>query len=376
MDDSQAHFSFVHEEPKLIFTFSGKLDQNFFLSSWHQALELQSRYKPKLLIINAKDVTDCDSLGLALILELEKRQRLAKGEFTIQNVPERVSKTLSFLEEQKSCKVFSAEQPNFIVKTGMSLSSILLGVKENIIFLGMIIRYFFALFYNIKRKSGIKWDDFWRIVYDIGPRVLPIIVLLGFLIGLISTFQSATPLGRFGAQIYIIDLVSLGLIREMGPLITAVLVAGRTASAFAAEIGTMKINQEIDALTTMGIEPVEFLVMPRIIAGLMLTPILSLFLIFAGLVGCFLVMLSLQYGFGVFISEMQNTVTLTDFFSGLIKTFVFGAVISGIGCLHGIKTSYGASAVGYSTTSAVVSGLVMLVVIDGIFATIYYFLGI
>jgi len=192
------------------------------------------------------------------------------------------------------------------------------------------------------------------------------------LVGLITTFQSSAPLGRFGAQIYIIDLVALGLIREMGPLMSAVLLSGRTASSFAAEIGTMKINQEIDALQTMGIDAIRFLVLPRIIATIIITPFLSMAMIISGLFGCLLIMLSLGYNIHIFAHEVFRIVSLQDFFSGFVKTFAFGGVIAATGCMHGIKTNLGAIAVGKSTTKAVVSSLIMLVLVDGIFAAIYY----
>jgi phospholipid/cholesterol/gamma-HCH transport system permease protein len=228
----------------------------------------------------------------------------------------------------------------------------------------------------LANPKHIRWQDFWRSLEDIGPKALPIILLIGFLVGVIITFQSAAPFAKFGAQIYIVDLVGLGLVREMGPLMTAIILSGRTASAFAAEIGSMKINQEIDALITMGISPVKFLSIPRILAATLMTPLLSLFLMAAGVVGCFLTMVSLGNNFHMISNELYQIVTVQDFIAGLLKTFVFGAIITSIGCLHGIKTSMGASAVGTSTTKAVVSSLIMLTVADGIFAVVYYALGI
>lgn len=378
MDSANIQPVFTYTEPsQLVLTLSGNLDQKLLTALWDPVLKLQLQYKPETLIVDAKDITDCDTLGAILILEIKKRQAVANRKFYIQNSSEKVEKILAFLETQPSLCPLPQKKSNFIIKTGMMFVATLINVHKNIMFLGMIVRQITQLFSH-KKSTGIKmrWQDFWRVMQTVGPQALPIIMLIGFLVGLISTFQSSAPLSRFGAQIYIIDLVALGLVREMGPLMTAVLIAGRTASAFAAEIGTMKINQEIDALTTMGIEPIKFLVLPRILATLILTPILSMFLIAAGVFGCFLVMVHLSYGFDIFVSELHAAISLTDFFSGIIKTFVFGAVIASVGCLHGIKTNFGASAVGDSTTKAVVSSLIMLVVIDGIFAAIYYVLGI
>jgi phospholipid/cholesterol/gamma-HCH transport system permease protein len=250
---------------------------------------------------------------------------------------------------------------------------VLNNIRENIILIGMLSVH---LLQTLLHPKSVRWQDFMKTMEDIGPNALPLIVLIGFLVGLITAFQAAIPLGRFGAQIYIADLVGLTLVKEMAPLMTAVLLAGRTASAYAAEIGSMKINQEIDALTTMGLDPVKFLTIPRILAATIMTPILSLFLLFFGLVGCGVVMQSLGYNYDIYIHQLESAIQLKDFLGGFIKTFVFGIVIAGIGCLHGLKTRFGASAVGYSTTQAVVSSIIMIVIIDGIFACVYYVLGI
>ena len=157
---------------------------------------------------------------------------------------------------------------------------------------------------------------------------------------------------------------------------TAILLAGRTASAFSAEIGTMKINQEVDALNTMGLKPILFLVVPRIVATTVMTPILNVFLIFFGLIGCFVVMSSLGFTWDVYIRQLQQIVDFKGFVGGMFKAFVFGILISSVGCMHGLKTKMGASAVGDSTTRAVVNSIILIIIFDGIFACVYYALGV
>ena len=158
------------------------------------------------------------------------------------------------------------------------------------------------------------------------------------------------------------------MLRELGPLMTAILLAGRSGAAFAAEIGTMKVNQEVDALTTMGLDPVRFLVTPRIIAALLMTPLLTLFADLVGLLGGALTMQSFSIPFVTFLHEVDSIVDFTDFMAGFVKSFVFAILIAGIGCLRGLQTAAGASAVGDAATRAVVSGIILLVVVDGIFA--------
>ena len=205
---------------------------------------------------------------------------------------------------------------------------------------------------------------------------MPIITLIGFLMGLILAFQATIPLKRFGAELFVAQLVSLSLLRELGPLMTAVILAGRSASAFAAELGTMKINEEINALNTMGIDPVKFLVLPRAIAAVLMSPFLCIYFIVIGLVGGGVVVMSLGFSLGTYLSQIRASVTYLDLIGGLFKSFVFGILVIGIGCLRGLQTTSGASAVGDSTTRAVVSGIILIAIADGIFSLVYYALGI
>ena len=178
----------------------------------------------------------------------------------------------------------------------------------------------------------------------------------------------AVPMKRFGAEIFVADLIGLSMLRELGPLMTAILLAGRSGAAFAAEIGTMRVHQAIDALTTMGLDPVRFGVTPRVIAALLMTPLLVLFANLVGLIGGAMTMQSFSIPIVTFLKEVDSAVTMTDFLAGFVKSFVFAMLVAGIGCLRGLQTGAGASAVGDSATKAVVSGIILLVVVDGIFA--------
>ncbi len=233
-----------------------------------------------------------------------------------------------------------------------------------------------ALIYVIRSPASVRWKDVWRICERVGVDGLPIVALISVLLGMILAFQSAVPMKRFGAEIFVADLIGLSMLRELGPLMTAILLAGRSGAAFAAEIGTMRVNQEVDALETMGLDPVRFLVTPRIIAAVLMTPLLTLFSDLVGLLGGAFTMQSFSIPFVTFLKEVDSAVTLTDFLAGFIKSFVFAMLVAGIGCLRGLQTAAGASAVGESATRAVVSGIILLVVVDGIFAVAYYMLNI
>jgi phospholipid/cholesterol/gamma-HCH transport system permease protein len=189
-------------------------------------------------------------------------------------------------------------------------------------------------------------------------------------------FQSAIPMEQYGAQLFVADLIVIAMFKELGPLMTAWVVNGRSGSAFAAELGTMKVNEEIDALTTMGLEPVRFLVVPRLLASLMMIPVLTIFGNLFGLIGGLVVMLSLGFTVVTYFNQIVSAATYVMLLAGLVKSVVFAFIIAGVGCMEGLRTKTGASAVGDSTTSAVVIGLVLIIFVDGVFGVIYYFLGI
>jgi phospholipid/cholesterol/gamma-HCH transport system permease protein len=228
----------------------------------------------------------------------------------------------------------------------------------------------------VRHPRSVRWRDVWLTCERAGVDALPIVALISFLLGMILAFQSAVPMKRFGAEIFVADLIGLSMLRELGPLMTAILLAGRSGAAFAAEIGTMRVNQEVDALTTMGLNPVRFLVTPRIIAVVLMTPLLTIFSGLVGLLGGALTMQTFAIPFTTFFKQIDSAVTLSDFMAGFVKSFVFAILVAGIGCLRGLQTAAGASAVGDSATRAVVSGIILLVVVDGLFAYAYYVLGI
>ncbi len=218
----------------------------------------------------------------------------------------------------------------------------------------------------------LRMPDLMRYVDQAGFHSLPLVVLLGYLIGLILAFQSAIPMRRFGADIYVANLVAISLLRELGPLLAAVILAGRTGSAFAAEIGTMKVNEEIDALRTMGLDPMTMLVLPRIIACMLVIPVMTLVLELSGLLGMATVMRGFGFPLVTIARQVQNWVDTKDLYGGLFKAVCFGMAVAAIGCRSGLATGVGPRAVGLSTTAAVVGGIVITIALDGVFALIFY----
>ncbi len=194
--------------------------------------------------------------------------------------------------------------------------------------------------------------------------------------GLVIAFEAAQPLEMFGAQIFIADMIGLVMVREFSPIFTAIILAGRSGAAFAAEIGTMKVNEELDALETMGLDPIRFLVIQRVFAGTMLMPVLAAYSMAIGVFGGVLVMVTMGFTFSQIGSQLTSALHVRDVLVGTSKSFVFGAIVAGLGCLRGMQTKEGPNAVGDSTTRAVVAGILMIIVVDSIFSVLTYVLHI
>lgn len=209
-----------------------------------------------------------------------------------------------------------------------------------------------------------------------GADAVPVTMLIGFLLGLILAFESAIPLQMFGAEVYVGNLIGIAVVRELAVLVAAIVMAGRTASAFAAELGTMVVGEEVDALRTMGVDPIAHLAVPRVVAAGVALPLLSLFAGIAALAGGYVVLALYGYSFPVYVAHARSFCAPHDVLGALAKALVFGLLIGGVGCARGLRTGGGSDAVGQSTTGAVVSSIVVFAVADGLFAILYKVLGV
>ena len=211
-----------------------------------------------------------------------------------------------------------------------------------------------------------------------GVNALPVAGLLGALVGAIIAYQTAAPLRNFGADadVYVADIIAVAVLREMGPLITAILAAGRTGSAFAAEVGTMKVTEELDALTTMGLAPIRFLIVPRVLATVLMLPFLCVFVNVISIAGGYAVFATLGYPFATFWRRTLAVVNYVDLLGGLFKVIVFALLVAAVGCQRGLVTKQGPGAVGDSTTRAVVAGIILVIAADYLLGAAYFHLGI
>jgi phospholipid/cholesterol/gamma-HCH transport system permease protein len=356
-----------------VLALDGRLDSNTVRAVWSDAHRALADAPARPVTVDAAKVDYCDGAGVALLIDLIAQERAAPVE--IANLKPAFELLLKQFDPKRVAKDIDPEVKRrpAIEEIGRAAAAVWKDIAEQITFIGELSA---ALFHALLRPHTVRWRDVWRVCERVGVDALPIVALISFLLGMILAFQSAVPMKRFGAEIFVADLIGLSMLRELGPLMTAILLAGRSGAAFAAEIGTMRVNQEVDAITTMGLDPVRFLVTPRVIAALLMTPLLVLFSMLLGLVGGAITMTSFSIPVVTFMKEVESAVSFTDFMAGFVKSFVFAILIAGIGCLRGLQTAAGASAVGESATRAVVSGIILLVVVDGIFAVAFYILNI
>lgn len=345
---------------------------------WQQVLPVVSDMGAKdTLTLDAGSVKTCDGAGEALIVELYRRSARQGFTITCRDPGGFVDRTLglfnlaSFTENPEA--LTAVRNTRTVVQTGIATVRIWEDVCQQMAFLGEVTVSGLSL---IIRPGRLRLRDTMLHFERAGIDALPIILLIGFLIGLILAFLSAASLQQFGVEIYVADLIAIGLFRELGPIITAIILAGRTGSAFAAELGTMKVNEEIDALTTFGLPPIVFLALPRIIAATLVMPILSVFSTLAGLLGGLVVLVGMNIPAVTYWNHVIASSSLTNILLGLMKAAVFGVLVGLVGCSHGLQTDRTADAVGRSATAAVVGSLILITVFDGLFAVLFFICGI
>ena len=377
MAASYAHLNWEDNAPgPVLLRLAGRLDVQTVSRVWEDALGgLRSRAE-RPVRIDTTAVEYCDGAGVALIVDLLRQPRAPRAGVSLGDTPEPVMRMLGpFRAGDFVSGADTALPPRSSLRERLTDGVHDLGqsLHEQIAFLGEAAA---ALAAALRHPRRVRWRDALNIAQEAGANALPIVMLIAFLMGVILAFQSAVAMRQFGAEIFVANLVALSLLRELGPLMTAILLAGRSAAAFAAEIGTMKVNEEINALKTMGLDPVRFLVVTRVLAAVVVTPLLTVVANMVGLVGGGLVMLTFDVPLVTYFHQVTSAVSLSDLFGGLFKAAVFGLLVAGVGCLRGLETRSGASAVGQSTTRAVVSAIILIVVADGVFAVLYFHLGI
>src|SRR4030042_1191288 len=326
------------------------------------------------LTVDVEKATYLDDYGVLALAELREMTTRRDGLFRLVNPGKKVKEILSLFDfESLAVHVPSAKKrlPNVFVRMGEAFLLLIPDAKHMISFLGEV---FLSLLYIFSHPRSLRADDTFLCMRRTGVDALPIVGLISFLLGMIIAFMSSIQLRQFGANIYVASLVGLAMTYEISPLGTAIVVAGRSGSSFASEIGTMKVSEEVDALFTMGFDPTRFLVVPKILAAVITVPILTLFSdVFAILGGLAVGVFVLDLTSTAYINQTIRTVTPFYLFWGVMKSGVFAVIIAWVGCLRGFQVKGGADSVGRATTSAVVSGIFLIVVMDSIFAIIHVY---
>jgi phospholipid/cholesterol/gamma-HCH transport system permease protein len=363
------------DEDRLAFRLTGRLDARTLGGVWQAVVPVVERQTAGEVLLDAREVAYCDGVGLGLFLEVQRLAALRSFDLQVTGLKPELERLLekASLADPAAPQLSPPAKESVPEEVGSTACSICNDVFGLIAFVGEL---GVALVAALRHPRQIRFADLWVVAEKVGANALAVVMLLGWLIGLIIAFQTAAPMRQFGADIFTANIVAVAMVRELGPLMTAIILAGRSGSAFAAEIGTMKVTEELDALTTFGLEPVRFLVVPRVLAAMLMTPLLSGFATLMGLVGGYVVMRSLGYPLATYISRATMQVDYVDLLGGVFKAFVFALIVAAVGCQRGISTSSGPGAVGDSTTRAVVSGIVLIIVADGIIGVVFYALGI
>ncbi len=340
-------------------------------------VQKQLEFKPQIkhLTFDPQELADWDSGLLTFLIKVIDQCSRSSIVIDREGLPQGVRRLLELASAVPAKETHKeGMRESFLSRVGASAVEFAQSSGEMLAFIG---EAFLAFIKLLVGKARFRRSELSLIIQECGAQALPIVSLISFLVGLILAFVGAVQLKMFGAQIYVADLVGIAMAREMGAMMTGIIMAGRTGASFAAQLGTMEVNEEIDALKTMGISPMEFLVLPRMLALVIMMPLLCLYADLVGILGGVFVGVSmLDLSFSQYFTQTLAALDLTDFGIGIFKSAIYGVLIALSGCLRGIQCGRSASAVGVAATSAVVTAIVAIIVSNGIFAVITNMLGI
>ncbi|MBP7529064.1 MAG: MlaE family lipid ABC transporter permease subunit [Syntrophorhabdaceae bacterium] len=375
MPDTTQHRIETADDGVVTLSLSGRMDLERFGELTPLIGTIFDSYAPSRLNVDMAGIDYIDSSGALFIVKLEDEARARSVAFTLSGLSREKMGILSLIDREALVKPSLAPRErrlNLIEQLGNASIIAVKDMYDIVSFGGELI---YEIGHSVTHLRKVRWGDVVTYMKKVGVDGLPIVGLISFLLGLIMAFMSSLQLKQFGANVYVASLVAVAMVRELGPIMTAIIVAGRSGSAFAAEIGTMRVNEEVDALATMGFSPMRFLSIPKVIASLVTVPVLTIFAsIFAIMGGLIVGVVGLNLTIFTYIQQTMKAISIFDIVSGLVKSFVFAAAISAVGCQRGFKVRGGAEAVGNATTSAVVTSIFLIIVIDSTFAIILHYI--
>jgi phospholipid/cholesterol/gamma-HCH transport system permease protein len=329
---------------------------------------------PRAVRLRAEELGRWDSSLVRFVHEVQGWCREAKIPCDTSALPETVRRLVGQLEQAREKRLPSDHYQNFLVTMGLAVTDVWRQTREFADFVGECTLSAISL---VRRPGRFRWQDCFSEMQQCGAMAVPIVSLSSFLVGLTLAYTGAIILRQFGGDLWVADIVGLSTLREMGAVMTGVVLAGRTGAAFAAQLGNMKANEEIDALETLGIAPVDFLVLPRLVALTLMTPLLAMYANCLGIFGGMVVSATvLHIPPSAYWIETQSNIDLSDVSVSLIKSLIFGMLIAVAGCLRGLQAERSAAGVGRAATSAVVTSILLLIVADAVFAVLFNVLGI
>lgn len=349
--------------------FHGKLDVRSSAGIIKELIPKINSLSLTSLTADLEDISYLDDFGLIVLIELKKAIENKNSSFSINDTRNMAENILSLKESDFDKSTISAKSKNsygVVIRFGETVIKSASNIKILVSFIGSVL---FSFAYICRHPGALRINDTILCMEKTGVNAVPIVALISFLLGLVISFMSSLQLQQFGANLYVASLVAIAMVSELGPIMTAIVVAGRSGSAFAAEIGTMKISEEVDALFVMGFDPTLFLAIPRILASVIVVPLLTLFSnIFAIAGGLVVGVFILDLTITSYISQTIKVLTVFEVVWGMSKSIIFAVLISWVGCLRGFQTRGGADAVGNAATSAVVSGIFLIILFDSMFA--------
>ena len=323
--------------------------------------------------VDVSGVTEFDSAGILLLNEYIDQARGRGAEVTVINYTDAQKELYTMLREHMVEEIVPRRQ-GFLEELGKSTVQLISDTKDFIAFLGHLVVSFL---YGMAHPRTLRYKETVYHIYQSGFNALVIIGMTAFLVGMVIAYQGAVQLAKFGADIFIVDTVGISIVRELGPMITAIVIAGRSGSAYTAEIGAMKITEEIAAMRTMGFDPYNFLVLPRIFALMIALPLL---IFFSDIIGIFGGMVASKMVVGIsfeqFISRLQEVLEVKHYILGMIKGPVFAFIIAAIGCFRGFEVSDNTESIGLQTTASVVNAIFLVIAFDALFSVIYTEFGL
>lgn len=350
----------------------GRLDVQTTGYLWH---ELERRLGPlriSELTVDASQLDFYGGIGIALLRYLSEGGITPGARVTVHGLSadlERLMETFT-AEDFRAYRPHAPPKQNLPEEVGSVVRELLQDLREEAAFIGSVVA---AIPWVLARPKQLRWGEIRQVLESAGANALPVVALFSGLVGMVLVLEGTHPLAQFGAQLFMADMLGFAFVRDAGPLVAGIMLVGRSGSAFAAELGTMKVNQELDALTTMGLDPIRFLVVQRVLAASLLMPLLALYAMLAGIVGGILVMRFQGFSPLLIYNQIIARVHLGDLGVGLTKSLIFGLIVGSVGCLRGLQTKEGPQAVGVSATRAVVAGILLIILANTLYSAVQFF---